>query len=132
MPDLISKTRRSPLATGVSVFAAAMLMMSGLAQALSGIAALINDTFLVKVGGYIYAFDSTVWGWIHLILGAALIAVGAFILLGRGWAAMAGIVLAVINGLLNFLWLPVYPLAAAIFIAINVLVVWALADVRRA
>ena len=121
-----------PLAAGVSIFAAAMLMMSGLAEALSGIAALINDAFLVKVGGYVYAFDSTTWGWIHLIFGAALIAVGAFILLGRSWAFVIGIILAAINGLLNFLWLPISPLWAVVMIAINVLVVWALATARKA
>jgi hypothetical protein len=132
MANLASKTRHSPLAAGVSIFAAAMLMMSGLAEALSGIAALINDAFLVKVGGYIYAFDSTVWGWIHLIMGAALIAVGAFILLGRSWAFVIGIILASINGLLNFMWLPYSPVWAVVMIAINVFVVWALATTRRA
>jgi hypothetical protein len=131
MADLARKTRNSPFAAGVSIFAAAMLMMSGLAQALGGIAALINDKFLVKVGGYIYAFDSTTWGWIHLIFGAALVAVGAFILLGRSWAFVIGIILAAINGLLNFLWLPISPLWAVVMIAINVLVVWALATTRK-
>ena len=123
--------RHSGFATGVIVFAAAMLMFSGLSQALWGIAALFNDEFLVRVGGYIYAFDSTVWGWIHLILGAGLVAVGIFILSAKPWAYIIGIVLAALNALLNFLWLPTSPLAALVFIAINVLVVWALATIRR-
>ena len=123
--------RHGMLVTGVSVFAAAMLMMSGLSQALAGIAALINDEFLLRVGGYIYAFDATVWGWIHLILGAALVAVGCFILIGKSWAFVIGIILAGLNGLLNFLWLPVAPLSAAVLIAIDVLVIWALATNRK-
>ena len=61
-------------------------MMSGLAAALNGVAALINDTFFVKVDGYIYAFDATTWGWIHLLLGAAFVAVGVFIVMGQPWA----------------------------------------------
>lgn len=131
MSNLTDQARDSPFATGVSIFAAAMLMMSGLAQALAGIAALINDEFLLRVGGYIYAFDATTWGWIHLILGAALVAVGAFILLGKSWAFVIGIIVAGLNGLLNFLWLPVSPLSAAVLIAIDVLVIWALATSRR-
>jgi len=123
--------RHSTLVTGVSVFAAAMLMMSGLSQALAGIAALINDEFLLRVGGYIYAFDATAWGWIHLILGAALVAVGCFILIGKSWAFVIGIILAGLNGLLNFLWLPVAPLSAAVLIAIDVLIIWALATNRK-
>ena len=130
MVDLGRKAQRNPMAVGVSVFAAAMLMMSGLAEALNGVAALINDEFLVRVGGYIYAFDSTTWGWIHLLLGAAFVAIGVFILLGKSWAYLVGIVLAVLNGLLNFLWLPVSPIWAVLFIAINVLIIWALATTR--
>ena len=124
-------TKHSGLATGVTVFAAAMLMFAGLSQALWGIAALFNDEFLVRVGGYIYAFDSTVWGWIHLILGAGLVAVGIFILSAKPWAYIIGIVLAALNALLNFLWLPVSPLAAIVLIAINVIIIWALATSRK-
>ena len=131
MVDLGRKAQRNPMAVGISVFAAAMLMMSGLAEALNGIAALINDEFLVRVGGYIYAFDSTTWGWIHLLLGAAFVAVGVFIIMGKSWAYLVGIVLAVLNGLLNFLWLPISPIWAVLFIAINVLIIWALATTRR-
>ena len=130
MVDLGRKAQRNPMAVGVSIFAAAMLMMSGLAQALTGIAALINDAFLVRVGNYIYEFDTTTWGWIHLLLGAAFVAVGAFILMGKPWAYLVGIVLAVLNGLLNFLWLPVSPIWAVVLIAINVLIIWALASTR--
>ena len=123
--------KHSGFATGVTVFAAAMLMFAGLSQALWGIAALFNDEFLVRVGGYIYAFDSTVWGWIHLILGAGLVAVGIFILSAKPWAYIIGIILAALNALLNFLWLPVSPLAAIVLIAINVIIVWALATSRK-
>ena len=131
MVDLGRKAQRNPMAVGISVFAAAMLMMSGLAEALNGVAALINDEFLVRVGGYIYAFDSTTWGWIHLLLGAAFVAIGVFIIMGKSWAYLVGIVLAVLNGLLNFLWLPISPIWAVLFIAINVLIIWALATTRR-
>ena len=131
MVDLGRKAQRNPMAVGVSIFAAAMLMMSGLAQALTGIAALINDEFLVRVGGYIYAFDATTWGWIHLLLGAAFVAIGVFIIMGKSWAYLVGIVLAVLNGLLNFLWLPLAPIWAVVLIAINVLIIWAITTTRR-
>ena len=52
MVDLGRKAQHNPMAVGISVFAAAMLMMSGLAQALAGVAALIDDAFLVRVGNY--------------------------------------------------------------------------------
>ena len=58
-------------------------------------------------------------------------AVGIFILSGRSWAYLIGIVLAVLNAVLNFCGCPISPLAALVFIAINVLVVWALATARN-
>jgi hypothetical protein len=42
-----------------------------------------------------------------------------------------GIIVAGLNGLLNFLWLPVAPVSAALLIAIDVLIIWALANVRK-
>jgi hypothetical protein len=103
MADPSGKAEHSRSAVGISVFAAAMLVMAGLSQAFTALAALVNDTVLVKVGGYIYAFDSTTWGWIHLLLGAALVVVGLFIFMAKSWAFIAGIILAIVNGLLNFL-----------------------------
>jgi hypothetical protein len=46
-------------------------------------------------------------------------------------AQLIGIILAGLNGLLNFLWLPVAPVSAAILIAIDVLIIWALANLRK-
>jgi hypothetical protein len=120
------------MAVGISVFAAAMLMLSGLAAALNGVAALINDSFFVKIDGYIYAFDATTWGWIHLLVGAAFVAVGIFILMGQPWANVVGMILAGLSGLLNFMWLPLAPLQAVLFIGMDVLIIWALASTRRA
>ena len=36
---------------------------------------------------------------------------------------MIGILLAILNGVLNFLWLPVYPLWAIVLIGLNVLII---------
>lgn len=106
--------------------------MACLSQAFTVLAALINHTFLMKVGGYIYAFDSTTWGWIHLLLGTALVVVGPFIFMAKSWAFIAGIIVAIVNGLLNFFWLPIYPIWALVLIGLNVAVIWALATTRKA
>ena len=58
-------------------------------------------------------------------VGCAFVAVGVFILIGKPWAYLVGIVIAVLNGLLNFLWLPVSPIWAVVLIAFDVLVIWA-------
>ena len=121
----------APVAHGVSVFAGIMLILGGAFEALQAIAAIVNDKYLVVLPNYVYSFDLTVWGWIHLLIGLALIAIGISLLLGQGWARMAGIVVAALAALINFTWLPYSPLWAIVLIAIDVLVIWALVSIRQ-
>jgi len=90
------------VAIGITVFAAAMLLLLGGSQFFLGLAGVINDEVFAKVGGYVFRFDATVWGWIHMILGVVFILVGWFVLRGAAWAIWTAIGLAVLNGVLNF------------------------------
>ncbi len=119
------------MAHGVSVFAGIMLILGGGFEALQAIAAIVNDKYLVVLPNYVYAFDLTTWGWIHLLIGLALVAIGISLLLGQGWARMAGVVVAAVAALINFTWLPYSPLWAIVLIAIDILVIWALISLRR-
>jgi len=58
--------------------------------------------------------------------------VGVFLLLEKGWARIAGIVVAGISAIINFSWLPYSPWWALLLIAVDILVIWALATMRRA
>jgi uncharacterized membrane protein YgaE (UPF0421/DUF939 family) len=55
---------------------------------------------------------------------------GIFVLRGQTWARVVGMVLAGISALLNFFWLPQAPWWALLLIAIDILVIWALASWR--
>ena len=116
---------------GVTVFAGVMMIVGGGFQAFEALAAIVNDKYLVVLPNYVYAFDLTTWGWIHLLIGLALIAIGISLLLGQGWARMAGIVAAAVAALINFTWLPYSPLWAIVLIAVDVLVIWALISIRQ-
>ena len=85
----------SPVAHGTAVFAGVLLIIAGAFQALEALAAIVNDKYLVVLPQYIYAFDLTLWGWIHLLVGLGLLAIGIALLRGQTWARMAGIVTAV-------------------------------------
>jgi hypothetical protein len=108
-----------------------MMIVGGAFQALEAIAAIVNDKYLVVLPNYVYAFDLTVWGWVHLLIGLALVAIGICLLMGQGWARVAGIVVAGIAALINFTWLPYAPFWAIVVIAIDVLVIWALVSSRQ-
>jgi hypothetical protein len=127
----LSQRTQSPWALGVAVFAAAMLIVSGVSQFLLGIAGILGDEIFLRAGDYIYSFDTTVWGWIHILIGVVLAVVGFFVFRGSGWAIWAAIGVAALNALLNFLWLPSYPIGAIVLIAIDVVVIWALATATQ-
>ena len=51
---------------------------------------------------------------------------GFFVFSGAVWARSVGVGVAVISAILNFMWLPYYPVWSLLIIAVDVLVVWAL------
>ena len=113
-------------AFGVVTFAGVLLVTVATFQILEGIAALAKDeVFLVGIE-YVYKFDVTTWGWIHIVLGAIGLATGIGLLAAQTWARITGIALAVIGALANFAFLPYYPLWSILVIAFYVLVIWAL------
>ena len=122
----------SPWAHGAAVFAGVLLIVVGAFQAIEAFAAIVNDEYLVVLPNYVFALDLTVWGWIHLLLGLGLVAIGVFVLRGEGWARLAGIFVAAASAVLNFFWLPYSPWWALLIIGIDVLVIWALASYLRA
>ena len=117
-------------ASDLSFVAGVLLIVGGGFQTIQALAAIVNDEYLVVAPNYIYTFDLTAWGWIHLLVGLALVAIGICLLLGQGWALIAGIVVAAISALVNFTWLPYSPLWAILVIAVDVLIIWALASAR--
>ena len=107
-----------------------LLIVGGGFQSIDALAAIVNDEYLVVAPNYIYTFDLTAWGGIHLLIGLALVAIGICLLLGQGWALIAGIVVAAVSALINFTWLPYSPFWAILVIAVDVLIIWALASTR--
>ena len=112
-------------AVGLTVFAAVMMVLGGVLQALQGLVALVDDTFYFVAEEYIFEFDVTSWGWIHLILGTLVALAGFGLLQGATWARAVAVVVASIGLVANFLWIPYYPLWSMTLIALNVLVIWA-------
>ena len=117
-------------AQGISFFAGLLLIIAGFFQTLEALSAIVHDQYLVVAPRYIYTFDLTAWGWIHLLIGLALVAIGICLLIGQGWALMAGIVIAPISAVVNFTWLPYSPFWAILLIAVDLLIIWALASAR--
>ncbi|WP_181720191.1 DUF7144 family membrane protein [Nocardia gipuzkoensis] len=113
------------VAAGTSIGAAILLMAVGILSILEGISAIAKDEVLVATPGYTYQFNTTTWGWIHLILGILLVIAAAGLMSGAMWARVIAVFLAALSILANFLWLPYYPWWSIVVIALNVVVIWA-------
>lgn len=119
-------SQRSPVAVGATVSAAVLMILIGAFHAIAGLVALFNDTFYVVGHKWVFEFDVTAWGWIHLLLGIVVAVAGFFVFRGAVWARTVGIALAALSAVLNFAWLPYYPVWSILIIAFDAAVIWAL------
>src|SRR5688572_16518747 len=98
----MSQRPPSAAAVGWTLFAAIMLMIAGFFQIIAGIAAIAEDEFLVFGQEYVFKFDVTTWGWIHIVLGILLLCVGAGLLTGNVLARTVGVIIAGLSAIGNF------------------------------
>ena len=117
---------RRGIAVGTNFAAAAILLTVGILTLLQGISAVAQDEIFVVGYAYIYEFDITTWGWIHIALGVVGVAIAVGMMVAATWARIAAIIIAVLSIIANFLWLPHYPLWSILIIALDVLVIWAI------
>ena len=113
-------------AVGWTWFAAVMMWLIGAGHAIAGLTAIVNEEFYLVTPEYIFQFDTTTWGWIHLIAGILVFIAGVYLLSGQVWARTIGVILAVVSILANFAWLPWYPFWSILMITAGVFVIWAL------
>jgi hypothetical protein len=117
---------RSGWAVGYTYFAAIMMVFLGAFHALAGLTGIIRDEAFVVTKDYVVQLDTTQWGWIHLIVGLIVLFAGFGLLSGAIWARTVGVIMAIISGIVAFVWIPVYPVWGILLVVIAVGVVWAL------
>jgi hypothetical protein len=113
-------------AVGGIVFAATVLLMVGIFQAIAGLVAIIDDEFYVVTRNYTFDLDTSAWGWVHLVIGILVAAIGWSLFARRTWAGVAAITIAMLSAIANFFFIPYYPFWAILMIALDVWVIWAL------
>jgi len=123
--------REATHSSGWLVFAAVIMVFSGIMTLLGGISAIAKDDVFVATRNYVYQFNLTGWGWIHLILGIVIVLTGIALFSGATWARVVGVALVGLSMITNFMWLPYTPAWALLFIALDAVVMWALCVAPR-
>ena len=116
----------SAWAAGYAAFAGVVLILIGFFQAVAGLVAIVDDQFYVVGQEYVFQFDVTTWGWIHLIVGLIVLLSGFGVFTGNVLARTVGVIVAGVSALVAFAWLPWYPIWAVVIIALDIAVIWAL------
>ncbi|OLT05816.1 hypothetical protein BJF90_02445 [Pseudonocardia sp. CNS-004] len=129
--DAVGRTKPSGWVIGLAVFAGVLMIIAGFFQVIAGLVALFQNEIYVVGPQYVVSFDVTTWGWIHLLVGIALILAGCAVLTGQLWGRVIGIGIAALSMIANFAFLPYYPFWALAIIALDVFVIWALCSYDR-
>lgn len=111
--------------TGWVVFAGVLMIIAGALWAIQGFIAIFkNDLVIFADEGAIF-LNVTGWGWVHLILGLLLLLCGFLVMRGNMFGRTIAVLLAVLSIIVNFIWLPVYPVWAIIVIMMDVFILYA-------
>jgi hypothetical protein len=109
-----------------ATFAVAILLFTGaLLGLLQGIAAVAEDDIFVVGPEYSYKFSTSAWGWIHIVVAILGFAVAIGLFTAATWARATAVVISALAIVVNFLWLPHYPLWSILLIALHLIVIWA-------
>ena len=101
------------------------MIIGGSLNLLYGIVAAVNDDWVVFTNrGDVY-LDLTEWGWAHIILGSIVLLSGIGLFSGNILARTVAVIVASVSLLVNFFFIPVYPIWALTVITLDILVIWA-------
>jgi hypothetical protein len=117
---------RTESQTGWIVFAALLLALAGGFNIFYGLAGLLNDEVLHVGGRGVLILDFTVWGWVHLVIGALMLLTSFGLINMSGWARWAGIAFAMINAMVQFASITAFPIATLLMIVLDVVIVFQL------
>ena len=125
-PGVESSRSTRPGESGWVVFAGVVMIIIGSLDALWGLAGILNDDILIVGGQGAIIADITFWGWVHLILGAAVALTGFGLLAGNEAARLFGILFLTINAIMQIVWFPAAPLWAFLIIILDVVIIYQL------
>ncbi|HEX6499354.1 MAG TPA: hypothetical protein VF054_10025 [Micromonosporaceae bacterium] len=122
------ETRPEPTGwVGWIVFGATMLILMGAFQFIEGLVAVLRSGYYVVAESQLAVnVDFTVWGWVHMAIGALAVITGFGLFVAQTWARVVGVILAGVSAIVNMAFIPAYPFWSLAVIALDVVVIYAL------
>jgi hypothetical protein len=113
--------------SGWAWFTGGLMGLVGLFQVITGIVALAGTGYYtVPARNLVVDAGYSTWGWVHLILGIALLVTGGGLAFGNLVARVAGVALAALSAVVNLVFIPADPFAATLIIGLDVWLIYAI------
>lgn len=112
--------------SGWAAFAGVILFVIGVFNVLYGLAALLNDSQVLVTNGYdgVIIWNLTTWGWIHLVIGAVMVATSIGLFTVKEWARVIAIIFCVLSAIAHIGLITAFPLWSILIIVLDVLVIY--------
>jgi uncharacterized membrane protein len=111
---------------GWAYFAGVYLIIVGIFQMISGFVTLFRQDVLVLSSQNALFVNLSTYGWALLLIGLVMLLTGFGVIAGQVWARTIGVLLAGLAAIVNFLFIPVYPIWSIIVLVVDVVVIYAL------
>jgi hypothetical protein len=122
----MQRDRGSTAVSGWYPFAGTIFILLGGINILQGLIAIFKDDYFAVTKGGLLFLDFTYWGVFWVIVGVIDVFVGFGILNLRTWARVVGIVLLMLNVIVQFAFIAAFPIWTVAAIALNITVIFAL------
>ena len=119
-------TQPAAAPSGWYPFAGTILILIGGINLLQGLIAIFKDDYFAVTKGGLLFLDFAAWGWFWLIVGVLDILVGFAILAARTWGRVVGIILLMLNVIVQFAFMAAFPIWSIAAIALNITIIFAL------
>jgi hypothetical protein len=113
---------------GWAVFAAVVLFIVGMLNALWGLAGILNGDVLTVGGGEVVIWSLTAWGWIHFLVGLLMVVTAGGLFSMQDWARWTAVVFAALNAIVQVGVITAFPLWSLLVIALDVVVIYQLTE----
>ncbi len=106
-------------------FAATMLALVGILHMVAGFVALFQNDLYMVTANSVWMFDSSTWGWLHIIGGLIALTAAASLANGHMYGRIIAVLVAVASAVINMAFVPVYPFWSIMMFVIDIFILWA-------
>ncbi|MCH8052169.1 MAG: hypothetical protein IIC86_09145 [Chloroflexi bacterium] len=112
--------------SGWVTFAAIIVVIAGMFNLLSGIAAITENDQVKALNQVLYGIDIEAWGWFWAVIGVAQLITAILLFARNPTGAMLAILGATISATFTIFLIFVAPLWAITVVALNIGIIWAI------